>query len=94
MSKFNYCLSLVWMYSSTKSLKKIENFQKEALRFLLNEYAWAYEDLLEKANRSSMNVNRLQLLCAEIYKTVNNLNPDLMKEIFALKETKRSIREQ
>ena len=41
-----------------------------------------------------MNVNRLQLLCAEIYKTVNNLNPDLMKEIFALKETKRSIREQ
>ena len=93
MSKFNYCLSLVWIYSSTKSLKKIENFQKEALRFLLNEYAWTYEDLLEKANRSSMNVNRLQLLCAEIYKTVNNLIKE-MKEIFALKETKRSIREQ
>ena len=74
------------MYSSTKSFKKIENFQKEALRFLLNEYAWTYEDLLEKANRSSMNVNRLQLLCVEIYKTVNNLTLTLWKKFLRWKK--------
>ena len=32
MANFNYC-SLVWMFSSAVSLKKIENLQKRALRF-------------------------------------------------------------
>ena len=33
MANFNYC-PLVWMFSSASSLKKIENLQKRALRFL------------------------------------------------------------
>ena len=33
MANFNYC-SLVWMFSSASSLKKIENLQKRALKFL------------------------------------------------------------
>ena len=32
-SNFNYCL-LVWMFSSAKSLNKVEPLQKRALRFL------------------------------------------------------------
>ena len=32
-SNFNYCL-LVWMFSSAKSLNKVESLQKRALRFL------------------------------------------------------------
>ena len=44
-----------------------------------------------------MNVNRLRIiriLYVEIYETINNLNPDFLTEIFALKETKRATREQ
>ena len=37
MSNFNYC-SLVWMFSNATSLKKIENLQKRALRFLYNNW--------------------------------------------------------
>ena len=44
MSNFNYC-SLVWNFSSAQSLNKIENLQKRALRFLLNDYDCTYEDL-------------------------------------------------
>ena len=93
MSKFNYCPPLVQMFSSTKSLKRIENFQKGALRFLLNKYVSTYEDLLDKANRSSMNLNRLHILCAEIYKTINNFNR-LYERDFCVKKKQRSIREQ
>ena len=36
-SNFNYCL-LVWYFSSSKSLQKIEQLQERALRFLYNDY--------------------------------------------------------
>ena len=36
ISNFNYC-PLVWMFSSTQSLNKIENLQKRALRFLYDD---------------------------------------------------------
>ena len=32
-----------------------------------------------------MNFRRLRTLCVEIYKTLNDLNPSFMKDIFKLK---------
>ena len=93
MANFNYC-SLVWMFSSAVSLKKIENLQKRALRFLYKSYNTSYEDLLLKSGFSSMNVKRLRALCIEIFKTLNNLNPSFMKEIFSLRQTNRPVWEK
>ena len=81
----NYC-PLVWMFSNATSLKKIENLPKRALIFLYNSYQLTYEELLDKANSSTMNVKRLRFLCMEIYKTINNLNPSFMKQIFELRD--------
>ena len=67
------------MFSSASSLKKIENLQKRALRFLYNDYEISYEEWLLKSDRATMNVNRLRILCTEIYKTINNLNPKFMR---------------
>ena len=93
MSNFNY-FPLVWMFSDATSLKKIEDLQKRALRFLYNNYQLTYEELLDKANSSTMNVKRLRFLCLEIYKTINNVNPSFMKQIFELRETNRNVREK
>ena len=92
MANFNYCL-LVWMFSNTVSLKKIENLQKRALKFLHKRYNTSYEDLLLKSRFSSMNVKRLRTLCVEIFKTLNNLNPSFMKTIFSLRQTDRPVPE-
>ena len=92
-SLFNYC-PLVWMFSSVKSLNKIENLQKRALRFLYNDYRSSYDELLHKAGNSSMNVSRIRILCVEIYKTINKLSPDFMNEIFKVKQTQRPVREK
>ena len=93
MANFNYC-PLVWIFSSASSLKKIENLQKRALKFLYNGYEISYEELLLKSGRATMNVNRLRILCIEIYKTINNLNPEFMRDLFSLRETSRLIREK
>ena len=63
------CCPLVWMFSSAKSLNRIENLQKKALKFLLYAYEFTYEQLLYKTDRSRMSINRLRTLCVEIYKT-------------------------
>ena len=42
-SNFNRC-PLVWYFSSTKSLQKIEKIQERALRFLHNDHVSSYKD--------------------------------------------------
>ena len=41
-----------------------------------------------------MNVNRLRILRTEIYETINNLNPEFMRDLFSLRETSRLVREK
>ena len=77
-SSFNYC-PLVWMFSSAKSLNKVESLQKRALRFLYEDCVSSYEELLQKAEKETMKVNRLRSLCIEIYNLINIINPTYMK---------------
>ena len=93
VANFNYC-PLVWMFLRASSLKKIQNLQKRALRFLYNDYEISYEELLLKSDRATMNVNRLRVLCTEIYKTINNLNHNFLRDLFSLREASRLVREK
>ena len=70
MANFNY-YPLVWMLASASTLKRIENLQKRALRFLCNYYKISYEELLSKSATTSMNVKILKTLCVELDKTIN-----------------------
>ena len=50
----------------------IENVKKSAIRFLDKEID----------NDCTMNIKRLRILATVIFKTINNLNPIYMKDIF------------
>ena len=82
------------MFASSKSLNKIENLYKRALRFMLYDYSSSYERILEKSGKFSMDVKRKHKLCIEIYKTLNNLNRSFMKEISELRLSSRPARMQ
>ena len=77
------------MFLHKKSLNKVENLHKQALRFLLNNYENSYEQLLEKSGKSNMNLPRLRFLCIEIYEAVNSLILDFMKKHFEMKKNNR-----
>ena len=93
LSNFNYC-PLVLFISSTKSWKKIENLQKTALRFLLNDYESSDEKLLEKSDKSTINLRSHRSLCLEVFKTIYGLNPRFMNDLFQLRESNRPVREK
>ena len=90
-SNFNYC-PLVWHFCSAKSMHKIEKVQERALRFLHNDHASSYNDLLLKSQRCTMHVHRLRAISIEIFKTLNGLNPSFMKDIFQVRSSNYSSR--
>ena len=51
-----------------------------------NDYDSDYETLLKTSGTSNMQIKRIKQLAIEIFKTVNNLNPDFMKNIFTIKQ--------
>ena len=81
MANFNYC-PLVWMFCKANLKQKQENIQKRALRFLYDDDESTYEELLNKAKKPTIEIRKLRTLATEIFKTINNLNPPYMKEIF------------
>ena len=87
-SNFNYC-PLVWHFSSCKALRKIENIHKRCLRLIHNDYDSDYETLLNISGTPTMQIKRIKQLTIEIFKTVNNLNADFMKNIFTSKQNAR-----
>ena len=75
-------------------MKKFENLQKRALRFLRNDYHSSYETLLQKSGKTTVNVGSVRNLCKGIFKSLNSLNPVFLKEIFYLKKLNRPVREK
>ena len=69
--------------------------QKRAISILLDNYETIYSaQLLNKEGRSSMSINILRMLYVETYKSLNELNPNLIRNIFTVKEANRLTREQ
>ena len=82
------------MLSSVKSLNEIENLQKRALRFMLSGYESSYDKLLRLSGSCAINVRLKRYLCVEIYKTLNDLNPSFIREIFVARKAKTAVRER
>ena len=92
MSNFNYC-PIVWMFTSKKSLEKIENIKKRALRFVLNDYQSNYHDLLNNSEATGIKIMKIRLLAIEVYKCVNNFNPEYINEMFTKKNCPYDLRD-
>ena len=88
LSNFNYCL-LVWHFNCCESIRKIEKIQKRCLRIILNGYESDHETLLRNSNKPTMEIRRLRTLAVEISKTLNEINPPYMKNIFTPTENSK-----
>ena len=82
------------MFSSAKSLNKIESLQKRAFRYLYSDYESPYDTLLAKSGKVTKKTRRLRSLCVEICKSINSINPSFMNEIFRLRVTNGMVRRQ
>ena len=77
-SNFNY-YSLVRHFSTKKSTNKIEKIQERCLKLLCNNTTETYDDLIVKNYQPSMKIKRLRTLATEIFKRLNDINPNYIK---------------
>ena len=59
---------------------------------MLNNYESLYEDLLNKSRKPSMVIRSTRSLSTQSYKTINHLNPELMKNLIKVLKSNRAQR--
>ena len=87
-SQFGYC-PLVWMFCSRKLNNRINRIHERALRTVYSDQSSSFDELLQKDGSVTIHVRNLQNLAVEIYKVVNDLAPEIMKEVFPIKKCTR-----
>ena len=91
ISQFNYC-PLVCMFLSRKLNHRISSTHVRALRTTYHDYQSTFLQLLQKYNSVTIHQRNFQVLATEIFKAKNDLSPEIMKEVFELKEPCCSLR--
>ena len=84
-SQFNYC-PLIRMFHSRQLNNRINKTQERALRLVYKNNKLTFDDLFTLDNSVIIHQQNLQILETEIYKVKNSLAPEIMTELFEIKE--------
>ena len=84
-SQFSYC-PLIWMFHSRLINNKINRLHERCLCIVYSDNQSIFEELLEKDSTVSVHQRNLHFLATELYKVLNGLSPDLMKDVFPLND--------
>ena len=86
--QFGYC-PLVWMLHSRTLNNQINRIHERALRLVYKDYAASFDELLSRDGTVTVHERNIQILDVELFKIVNGDAPDILKEVFPLKDSKR-----
>ena len=91
--QFSYC-PLIWMFHSRTLNNRVNNIDERALRLTYKDNQSSFKELLEKDHSVTVHHKKLQALVTEIFKVKNDLAPDIMKDVFELKEPPYNLRSE
>ena len=92
LSNFTYC-PMVWYFCNQSCKNAIEKIQERLLRLVYDRYDMSYDELLNKGNMSSLELQRTRALAIEVFKSVNDMSPKYVQELFNIKTTTYSLRD-
>ena len=73
---------------------RINNIYERALRLTYSDSKFSFKQLLEKHHSVTIHHKNLQVLVTEIFKVKNTLAPDIMKDVFELKDPPYNVRSE
>ena len=83
--QFSYC-PLIWILHSWTLNNCINIIHGRALRLTYKQNKSSFKQLLGKDHSVAVHQKNLQVIVIEIFKVKSNLAPDIMKDVFELKE--------
>ena len=81
LSSFNYC-PLIWMLYNKTAENKINRAHLRALRTIYLDFDSNLEELLVKDGGVKIHAKNNQILACEVFKSLNEINPEYMWDIF------------
>ena len=91
LSHFNYC-PLVWHFCTLEDTKKIGKIQERALRYVYNDFKSSYLDLLHRADKPFLYIQRIKHMMLFVYKCNNNVGPTYLHNMFKPKDNIYKLR--
>ena len=82
------------MFCNKGENKQIDRTHRRALQILYKDYASSFETLLTRNGSNSTHYNNLQKLMIEIFKSMNGLNPPIVREFHERKHATYNLRMQ
>ena len=73
------------MFHSKQINHKINKLHERALRIVYNDHFSSFKELLSKDKSATVYQRDLQILATEMYKILNGVSPDIMKDILETK---------
>ena len=92
LSNFGYCC-LVWHMCNISNTRKIEKMQERCLRFIYDDYASTFSDLLYKSKKPSLYVSRIKKLAKLVYYVLHRETPSFMYDLFVSHDTPYDLRD-
>ena len=74
------------MFHSRQLNNRINKLHERALRIVYNVFSSTFNELLLKDNSVSIHNRNIQALAIELYKIINDISPEIMKDVFLLNE--------
>ena len=91
LSNFNFC-PLAWYFCSKRNSQKLEKIQERSLRFIYNDKESTYEQLMMKAQVSSLEVKRMRNMAIETFNILYGLSPACLNDLVSFKESNYNFR--
>ena len=80
------------MFCTKYSIGRINSIHERCLHLIQQNYVSDFEVLLEIANQKPVHQKCIELRMTEVYKYLNGLSPDIMSDIFKLRENTFNLR--
>ena len=84
-AQFNYCPT-IWMFHNRSLNNKINTLHERCLKTIYNDKQSNFEELLVRDNSVPIHYQNFQCLAVQMYMVANGMSPDIMSEIFQLRE--------
>ena len=80
------------MFCTKHSIGRVNGIHERCLCLIQQNYTSDFDVLLENANEKQVHQKCIKRLMIEVYKYLNGLSPDIMSDIFKLRENTYNLR--